>query len=457
MKLRAELAALAGLIIIIIAIYVMAVAGKELKIAASALVWVGSTCAIISTCVLIMYWTNKLHCKSRLNRAEAMAAEAEAKQKSVMVVTAPKDHQVMINDPDPESYYRFMHLNVGTHMNGRYETPPNEQYQVYQSYHGSKNKEDLIIYGQDSLSEKAPKTRVDWLRTIVLNAPHIHYCGATRSGKTTLANHHIANILKQDPKAEIFLLNPKDTAARKPFIVPANYTDIGEALIGLENFNRILRQRKDDPNLKLDSPKIVFVIDEYDWIYDTYRQEAVRLLCPLIKVGAELNIQVILIGQSPLTRDTGLSQSLYFSMVRVAIWQEGARLLTHYSMSKEAKAPLKAYYDKLRADAETHEAETNTKLRYCLLVPMDSDPSVEIIPNLQDPASVNQLATSRPKTRPNDQEREILIPWWKRKNNKDFSGNKLHHAITGKKTNVSTPQLEKYRRTIKKYGEEPGF
>jgi hypothetical protein len=200
----------------------------------------------------------------------------------------------------------------------------------------------------------------------------------------------------------------------------------------------------------------VFVIDEWDWIYLTYGKEAVNLLLPLIKVGAELRIQVLLIGQSPLSGDTGLSQSSYHNMVRVAIWQEGQRLLRDYPLDKKYKAPLMARYEQLKDMAPQFLADTKQELRYCTVVPMAGNPTVEVIPFLSDPQSITADIPKR-AAKPTPEERKILIPWWKIKDT-DFSATDLHKKIRPELTSKpSKVQLNKYRDTIRKFGYDPGF
>jgi hypothetical protein len=388
----------------------------------------------------------------KLAAAEVMKAEAEA---AVMVITAPKGHQLVVRDGDKKSHYRQLHLNPMPVVNARYEKPTDLQVQMYRQYQGLPAGEPIVIDQppNDVLNQYSP----DWLRSLILPAPHVHYCGATRSGKTMLANHHLTSIAEKNPKAEIRLINPKHTAARKPFIINPDYSDIEQVLEGLQVFNSLMLKRKNDPALNGDSHKIIFVIDEWDWIYETYGNSATRLLIPLVKVGAELNLQVLLIGQSPLTGDTGLSQSFYHNMVRVAIWQEGARLLNNYPLDRKYKAPLMARYEELKSLAASYKNETGQELRYCVTVPMAGNPSVQVIPFLEDPQPIRQKALPTVRPLPGSYDMSVCQAWYKVSQNKSPSGNKMHQLITGNDVRINGRQKQNYIKILKKYGFEPGF
>lgn len=409
-----------------------------------ALVWGGVTCFI--RIEQARTFRVQLLRDRRLATAEVMKAEAEA---AVMVITAPKGHQLVVRDGDEKSHYRQLHLNPMPVVNAHYEKPTELQIQMYQQYQGLSASDSPMVIDQppniDILNQYSP----DWIQSLILPAPHIHYCGATRSGKTMLANHHLTNIIEKNPDVEIRLMNPKHTAARKPFIIKPDYNDIEQVLDGLQVFNAVMIKRKNDPTLNSNSHKIVFIIDEWDWIYETYGHSATRLLIPLIKVGAELNLQVILIGQSPLTGDTGLSQSFYHNMVRVAIWQEGARLLNNYPLDRKYKAPLMARYEELKSLAASYKNETGQELRYCVTVPMAGNPSVQVIPFLEDPQPIKRKALS--SAAPNPEEMKIFRAWQRVVKKGNGSLNKLHHEVTGTKTNRSQKQAEYYKSLFKKY------
>ena len=390
-----------------------------------------------------------------LAKADIIKAQAEAAKAQVMVLTAPKDHQLVVREETSNEHVQFtqLHLNPSRYVNGHPVAPTEQEMQVYQSYHRG----NVPSAGEAMVIDQPPSTDIlsqysdDWLESIVLPAPHVHYCGATRSGKTMLSNHHLTNILKTNPATEIRLINPKHTAARKPFIINPDYTDIDQVLEGLQMFNAIMIKRKNDPALSKDSHKIIFVIDEWDWIYETFGQAATRLLIPLVKVGAELNLQVVLIGQSPLSGDTGLSQSFYHNMVRVAIWQEGARLLNNYPLDKKYKTPLMAKYESLKNIAS--EFGSDNKLRYCVVVPMSGNPSVQVIPHHTDPLTIKQKALPAIMASTEEQERvrHIYTALKKVEALPNPSLNKLHHEVSGTDTNINQRQRQSYLETLEKY------
>jgi hypothetical protein len=440
------------------------VAGEVLQQAAKPVIW--TLVGVLMLTLLVIGWiiieTARTR-KSQLLRdrkiavAETLQAEAEAAQKQVMVITAPKGHQLVVRDADPDSHYRQLHLNPMPVVNAHYEQPTDLQIGLYREYQssGSASSGNELVIDQPPDIAILDQFSPDWMQKLILPAPHVHYCGPTLSGKTTLANHQLTHIRQNHQNAQFYLLNPKHTAARKPFIVEPDYNDISQAIEGLQVFNGLLHKRKNDPNLSRDSYKIVFIIDEWDWIHQVYRQQAVSLLTPLVKVGADLNIQVILIGQSPLTGDTGLSSSFYHNMVRVAIWSEGTRLLNNYPLDKKYKAPLTAQYEQLKNLAQSYENQAGHLLRYCVVIPMTKNPSVQVIPMLSDPETIKQKRLAATTEKPNSDEMKVFLAWRSVVKNDRPSWNKLHHLVTGTTTNISQSQRIKYLELFEKYGIEP--
>jgi hypothetical protein len=187
--------------------------------------------------------------------------------------------------------------------------------------------------------------------------------------------------------AEFYLINPKHVSYHQQWPVEPIASSIDTSLDALEKLVFMLQSRIEDADYSPVSSKVIIcIIDEWDWIYEHYKKDAVSLLRRLIKVGAELNYKVLLVGQSPLSQDTGLSGSDYHNMVRIALWAAGEKLINNLPMSAKDKAPLKAQIMQFKASPGD--------IRYGVVVPLNNQPEVKIIPNL---AVDNHLLLSAPE------------------------------------------------------------
>lgn len=460
--------ALSGSGLLLALVYLFA--GEALAIAMPIIFYSGSILAIITGLVswlgfcylrwkMIRARASELDRDVEIAKAEIIRAQAEAEKEQVMVITARRDDQIMVRDPHDRSSYRKLHLDPGR-TNGHYENPTQLQIQLYSQFHGlPAGNHDEVIIDQPSDLDSLSQYDTDWLQTLVLPAPHVHLCGASGSGKTMLANHILVHIKETCPGAEFYLLNPKHTAARAPFIIEPTYDDVEQAEEGLRYFINLMEKRRHDPNFSQSSRKIIFVIDELDYIKDMRGKGVTRLVNPLVKMGRELNIKVIVIGQSPLSDDTGLSQSSFYNMCRVAIWREGERLLKDNPMEKKNKAPLVAQYETLKAMSPQYKLQTGGKLRYCLVTPLNGNPSVQVIPHLEDPVTGQKRLSNPPAPRPPSGSFDLKVcqAWYQVSSNKSPSGNKMHKIITGGDVNINSRQKKTYIQTLKKYGLEPGF
>lgn len=403
----------------------------------------------------------------QISKTKVDEAKAKAKNAEVMVFTAKRDEQLAVRDPDQNSYYRQLHLSPTSHVNGQYQAPTSEQMAIYNTFHQPppvrERGNNLVIDAAptESRDDILSKYGNGWIAETVLNAFHLHICGPTGSGKTTLANCYLNHRLKLNPQAKVYLVNPKDIPGKQPFIAKPVCKSIDDVMDWLSHFQTLLTRRQQGLD-EMTTP-FIFIIDEWDWIYDTYGNSAVHLARSLIKVGRELNISVLLIGQSPLSGDTGLNGSVFDNMCRVGILASGEKLLSSLVLDKGQTTPFRAEFAALRGLNSGIKADSPGLIRYCLVTAMGGNPTIQIIPRLAMPKTEvlapscealpisvsvsNQVANHRP----NSEEMRIFVAWRDLgKGNRSF--NKLWKAESGNTSNVSRKKADEYRELFNKYG-----
>ncbi len=335
---------------------------------------------------LIAWGGRRLITELRIEAARASQAIAEAEKSKVDIRSFPKNEQVyQIGVPGDQTIHS-LHLDPRAYTNGSYQEPTPQELHVYQQF--NQNVINNYPPGSDDPGIidmlPAPINLADsgWINDIVLKAPHIHLCGPTQSGKTTLGKLIIEE-MQRDPKGTgFYLIDPKHLAYKRSWPLDSDCKEIDDALATLTAITKLLKDRIADENYNPTTyKKVVIIVDEWDWIFETHGNKAVILLRQLIKVGAELNFKVILVGQSPLTKDTGLSGSDYHNMVRVAIWAEGEKLLNALPIAKKDKAPHRAKIAELKSLQSTMSQQI---IRYAFVIPVFGDPSVQVIPHLGD-------------------------------------------------------------------------
>lgn len=204
---------------------------------------------------------------------------------------------------------------------------------------------------------------------------HYRLMGATRAGKTVLGEHLIRRIQGNRP-AQKFLINPKHRASNPSWSIPPFAKSIEQALKALQHLENLLKQRIEDKNFNPESEPLIFVIcDEWDWIFEVYKADALASLRALFKVGAELGVYVVLLGQSPLSKDSGLSQSDNQNFAQIVIGAEALKLLAGSSFYQDNREELRQQASRLHAD----------KQRFALIVPREGPAYISAIPQLEKP------------------------------------------------------------------------
>jgi hypothetical protein len=173
---------------------------------------------------------------------------------------------------------------------------------------------------------------------------------------------------------EFYLINPKRVYHYDQWPVEPICDDIDLAVDALQKLVSMLQSRIDPTYNPVTSSNIFIIIDDWDWVYEHHKKDALTLMMRILKVGAELNFKVLLVGQSSLATKTGIDTSAALGLARIALWAEGERLINGLPMSLKDKAPLKEQIRQLRTSPGN--------VRYGVVVPMNSRPEVKIIPNL---------------------------------------------------------------------------
>ena len=221
----------------------------------------------------------------------------------------------------------------------------------------------------------------------VLKRQHYKFDGVTQSGKTTLAEYVMSQIIDSlgVTDAEYLLIDPKYLVAQPSWSIIPFCSSIDKALQALELFCKEMIARQQDPDfIPSEASPIFFIIDEWDWIYEEYKNKALSLLRKLIKVGAELRCYVILLGQSPVSGEVGLSPTDFDQLVRVSVGKAALKVLSnekHYPFSDRAE--LHTEVDRLYKSG----------CRFALVQEHGKGARLEIIPQITKP---NQAPIDEP-------------------------------------------------------------
>ncbi len=388
----------------------------------------------------------------QISIAEVEAAQAEARKQRIDIRSFKRGEQVYQIGAGADTIHA-LHLEARSYSNGKAKAPTDHDLKIFQifntvnnNFSGSDGGPQANIIDMPAL--EAPQANSgNWIENIILPAPHIHICGPTQSGKTTLGSMIIDHL--RPTGAEFYLVNPKHVEYRQSWPITPFCKSIDGALDACQAIAKRLTTRIADQSYDPDTAnEVVIIIDEWDWIYEVYGSKAINTIRQLTKVGAELKFKVILVGQSPLSQDTGLSGSDYDNMVRVAIWAAGEKLIRAWSINPSDKAPYRARITELK-----RQAQGDQQLRYAVVVPLWGDPSVQIIPHLTptlqpgvQPTAPQLTPPLQPEAQPTEQEQRIIDAW-----DQHRSFPKMHKKLTGASKPGGTDYTG-YKATLAKFG-----
>ena len=225
--------------------------------------------------------------------------------------------------------------------------------------------------------------RGDWLESFVLdqnraNFHHLQICGATGSGKTTLALAVVELLQRPLTEAEYYLSDPKweGVLSNWPFLpVCYEFDDVPQ----FANFvyGDIYEPRKAAVRRgELPAHSAFALFDEVDGCFAEHNKAFTGPLKRIIKEARHAKLHGILIGQSPLAQDCGLNTSDMQQAARLVLTSEALRYLNNpsfpYASDKEQK---KIWRDQVR------QLERNGE-RACLAIPQRGQPFVAVVPEI---------------------------------------------------------------------------
>lgn len=319
--------------------------------------------------VLITHWI-KQTAQAQMATIEGVKASRDVREFGGMVFQFGVDKKEITH---------ALHLDPYPYSNGVYVAPTNEQIEIYNTFNRTFNQQNNYYGDQDNkpVYDGVPLLEDgmndNWIDDI-LKSPHIHLAGETGSGKSTFALMLISKLIKMETGADFWLIDPKHKASDPAWPIDPFVKDIGVVISGLMKLVDMLDVRKNDINYHPDKDaNQIIIIDDWDWIYEHYGKEAVSVIRILIKIGRALNFRVLLIGQSTLSGDTGLSRSDYSNMNSVCLRREAYQMLK--MLQSLTTTEKHSYREKLAT------MEKNGQ-RYALIVPYSGLPIVKEIPDL---------------------------------------------------------------------------
>jgi hypothetical protein len=352
-------------------------------------------------------------------QANAIAAEAEAQQKRIMVIEAPKDRQIFIRDEDPHSVYRPAHLSP-TYVNGHAVAALPEQVSLYREFHADSSR-SLPPGNDQSMIIEAPLPQKALLPAIC-DADNILVVGGKGTGKTTLLQWIEAAKIEAGQQITIMDSHaaPSQWSGR---VIGFNrdYQEILREMVAeLRELDRRYKMRAKGDESYL--PRTC-IIDEFTLLPRTLRDhhdfEVRDYSVSLLTEGRKVKMNCVWGIHSDRVGPMGL---------------EGAGDIRECF-------DVVVYLKNVKGErfAVVDFGDGKEDIRYTLPGPF--------------------IGPKQPPKRPipTPEEKRILIAWWEMKGEPGFSGSKLHRVVTGQTSNPNAKQLQNLRDLITKFGENPGF
>jgi hypothetical protein len=199
----------------------------------------------------------------------------------------------------------------------------------------------------------------EWLPDVIAKVIHLKLDGETQSGKSTaVANicsvlstiYKDAEFISIDPKYPLSLAGIAPEALATWQRIP-KYPRIENALAGLQELADTVRLRLELAGQDIAAgkpirkfPKIVFVVDEIDWIALEYSKEAIDLLQVGLKVGAALNVVVLYLGQTPRCSKLKMTKDDFRNSTNISLGSNIPDALETYIFDEEYKRELLELY-----------------------------------------------------------------------------------------------------------------
>ena len=204
---------------------------------------------------------------------------------------------------------------------------------------------------QPLLVDSAPDVvmpREKWLRWLD-EQPHTLLGGRTRAGKTTLATAILAERLKASE--QVFIIDPHasgwlglptaGSAANNGELARALGAVLGEYIRRMQA--RDMHKRTTAQELAHDHfGRLTVLVDEANAIADELRAEW-RTVCKQLASGSrKVGISLLVMAQSPLVEDLGISGGMRENFARIALDDRGVQLLIDGERDRPRKDALRA-------------------------------------------------------------------------------------------------------------------
>jgi len=285
----------------------------------------------------------------------------------------------------------------------------------------------------------------DWIIQIVTDAiapyskrnhQHLIINAPTQSGKSTLAACFIGLFCKAlGGRVTTLVIDPKHSDTN--WLVPVDfggfesaYNGLKKAIAELDKRKELARAAQSKGLLKPDFERFLIILDEWNILYGggkgyaqiISKEMAEEMLADvqrLLNESAFLNMTLVLIGQSPLSGDNGLSRPIMENATRVTLNKTAIRWLNDKDFPNvELKAPFKKKINGWLKD----------KRRCALVVPMSGEPFCSLIPvinldffneqfNEDEESAIETTADTSPETtEPTEKPRpnllEMITKWY---------------------------------------------
>jgi hypothetical protein len=211
--------------------------------------------------------------------------------------------------------------------------------------------------------------------------PHYNLAGTTGDGKTTTADF-IARTFMAAHGSKPYLINPKHKPLEPEWSIEPECEDIEDVL---PHLSRCLADMNERRSIKNPEGRLI-IIDEIDWIINTYGNEAKKAVQSLFKVGRSVGINLLLVGQSPLATDTGFSGADFRNFFRMVLSSEAIPFLSNSQFP----------YPEMKEVLKGKAAEIQASTRYWgLILPKGERPSIKAMPHLETPSGITYFTRSQ--------------------------------------------------------------
>jgi hypothetical protein len=226
--------------------------------------------------------------------------------------------------------------------------------------------------------------------------PHYNLAGTTGDGKTTTADF-IARTFMAAHGSKPYLINPKHKPLEPEWSIEPECEDIEDVL---PHLSRCLADMNERRSIKNPEGRLI-IIDEIDWIINTYGNEAKKAVQSLFKVGRSVGINLLLVGQSPLATDTGFSGADFRNFFRMVLSSEAIPFLSNSQFP----------YPEMKEVLKGKAAEIQASTRYWgLILPKGERPSIKAMPHLETPSGITYFTRSQSTDRPVAQPHQPIAP-----------------------------------------------